>query len=164
MFLTTTELFVGQLNCSIFDGNTYCFAFPEDIIFGEILNSFQFWWTNSCIANPDYKTEDMLKAVIHALASSESNESSFHGVLIFLVCDDTPWNSTSIRGHSNMSTLIRIPAGHMRFVPSHRQSEDVTAILSPAKWLVELVLISNAASRERYLDQSRIYGVLAHAI
>ncbi len=52
------------------DGITYCSAFPEDMVFGAILSSFQFQWTRSCIANPEYEPEDMLKAVLHALASS----------------------------------------------------------------------------------------------
>ena len=63
-----------------------------------------------------------------------------------------------------MSTLIRIPTGHMRFVPAHRQSDDMTVTLSPAKWLVELVLISNKAVREKCLDQFRIHKILAPAI
>jgi hypothetical protein len=90
----------------------------------------------------------MFKAVLHALASS-SSETPFLVVLIFPVWDDTPWNSASIHGHSNMSTLIRIPAGHMRFVPAHRQSTDMTPTLSPAKLLVEFVLISNATGYEK---------------
>jgi len=63
-----------------------------------------------------------------------------------------------------MSILIRIPADHMRFVPAHRQSDDMAAILTPAKWPVEFVLISNAADRETHKDQSRIQGILALAI
>jgi hypothetical protein len=75
-----------------------------------------------------------------------------------------PWNSASIRGQNNMTTLIRIPSGHMRFVPAHRQSDDITAALSPAKSPVELALISNEAGRERDLDHSRINMILAPAI
>jgi hypothetical protein len=63
-----------------------------------------------------------------------------------------------------MSTLIRFPGVHMRFVPAHRQSDDMTTILSPAKWLVGLVFITNAAGREKYLDQSRTHMILAPAI
>jgi hypothetical protein len=63
-----------------------------------------------------------------------------------------------------MSTLIRIPAGHMRFVPAHRQSDDITATLPPAKWPVELVLISNEIYHAKYLDHSRIHIILAPAI
>jgi hypothetical protein len=40
----------------------------------------------------------------------------------------------------------------------------MTATLSPAKWLVGFVLISNEAGREKYLDQSRIQSILASAI
>jgi len=78
------------------EGVTYCSAFPENAVFGEIINSFQFRWISSCIANPEYEPGDMLKAVLHALASSERNETSFLLVLIILIWDDTPWNSASI--------------------------------------------------------------------
>jgi len=64
----------------------------------------------------------------------------------------------------NISNLIRIPTGHMRFVPTHRQSDDTTATLSSTKWLVDMVLIPNAAGREQYLDHSRIHKILAPAI
>ena len=135
------------------------------MVFGSIiLNSFQFRWTSSCIANPEYEPEDMIKAILYALTSYESSETPFLVVRIFPVWDDTPWNSAFIRGHSDMFTLIRIPAGHMRFVPAHRKSDDMTAILSSAKWLVEFVFISNATSREKYLDRSWIHGILALAI
>ena len=165
MFLSTSELFGSPLNCSMLDGITYCSAFPEDTIFGAITDSFQFRWNGSCIANPEYDPEDMLRAVLHALASSESSATPFSVVLILPVWDDTPRNSASIRGHSNMSTLIRIPTGHMmRFVPAHRQSDDRRATLPPSKWPVELVLISNETSREKYSDQSRIHRTLAPTI
>jgi hypothetical protein len=59
---------------------TYCSVFPEDAVFGAIINSFQFRWTSSYIANPEYEHEDMLKAVLHALASFVSNE------ILFLLC------------------------------------------------------------------------------
>ncbi len=75
----------------------------------------------------------MLRAVIHALASSDSQDTPFLVVLILPVWEDTPWNSAAIRSHHNMSTLIRIPAGHMRFVPYHKQSNEATPVLSPAK-------------------------------
>jgi hypothetical protein len=32
-----------------------------------------------------------------------------------------------------MITLIRIPAGHMLFVPAHKQAYEATVNLSPAK-------------------------------
>ena len=82
----------------------------------------------------------MLKAVLHALSSSEAQDTPFLAVLILSVWEDIPWNSVAMRGHRNMSTLIRIPAGHMRFVPAHKQSDEANPVLSPAKWLVELVL------------------------
>ncbi len=134
------------------------------MVFGAIIDSFKFRWTNSCIANPEYEPKGMLKAVLHALVSSETRATPFLVFLVLFVWDDTPWNSASIRGHVNMTILIRIPTGHMRFVPAHRQSDDVAATLLPAKWPVELVLISNEAGRERYLDQSRIHRILAPAI
>ncbi len=39
--LSTTELFVSPLNFSMPEGITYCSAFPEDAVFGAIINSFQ---------------------------------------------------------------------------------------------------------------------------
>jgi len=146
------------------DGITYCSAFPKDTVFGAIINSFQFRWTGSCVANPEYEHEDMLKAVLHTLVSSEINETPFLVVLILPISEDTPWNSASIRCHSNMSTLTHSRTGHMRFAPVHRQSDSMAAILPPAKWPVELVLTSDGVGREKYLDQSRINGIITHAI
>jgi hypothetical protein len=40
----------------------------------------------------------------------------------------------------------------------------MTSSLLPAKWPVELVIISDFAGRERYLDQSRIHRIMAPAI
>jgi len=98
----------------------------------------------------------MLKAVLHALSYSEVQETPFLVVLILHVWDDTPWNSAAIRGHHNMSTLIRIPAGHMRFVPAHKQSDEANPVLSPAKWPVELVLIAIEKGRETFICHDRI--------
>jgi hypothetical protein len=67
-FLPTSELFGSPLNYSMTGSNTYCSAFPEDTVIGAIVDSFKFRWTGSCIANPEYEPEDMLKAVLHALA------------------------------------------------------------------------------------------------
>ena len=124
-------------------GISYCSAFPEDDMFGAITDSFLQRLTGSCISNPEYDPEDMLKAVLHALALLESSYSSFLVVLILSGWENTPWNSAAIRGHHNMWTLIWIPAGHMRFVPAHKQSNEATLVLFPAKWPVELVLIAN---------------------
>jgi len=118
--LTTTELFGSPLNCSMSDGITYCSAFSEDAVFGAVISSFQFRWVSSCITNPEYEPENMLKAILRALASSESNETPFLVVLYFPVWDDTPWISASIIGHRSISTLVHIPTSHMRFVPTHR--------------------------------------------
>jgi hypothetical protein len=108
-FLTTTEIFGNSLNCSMSDGITYCSTFPKDAVFGAIMNYFQLRWTSSCIVDLEYEPEDMLKAVVYALASSESNKNPFLIVLILPVWDDTPWNYASVRGHRNISNLIRIP-------------------------------------------------------
>ena len=48
----------------------------------------------------------------------------------------------------------------MRFVPAHRQSDDLTPTLSPAKGSMEFVHIVNAAGREKFLDQSWIQGII----
>ena len=56
-----------------------------------------------------------------------------------------------------MSTLIRIPAGHTRFFPEHKQSDEATPVLSPAKWTVELVIIANDNSRETFICHDRIH-------
>jgi len=69
----------------MYDGITYYSAFPEDAVFGAIIIFFQFWWTSSCIASPLYVLEDMLKAVFHALTSSESIDTPFLVVLILVV-------------------------------------------------------------------------------
>ncbi len=66
-------------------GISYCFAFPEDEIFGATTDSFRHRWTGSCIANPEYEPKDMHKAVLHALSSSEVQDCPFLVVLILLV-------------------------------------------------------------------------------
>jgi hypothetical protein len=106
----------------------------------------------------------MLNAVLHAMASSEYNEAPFLIVVIFPVWDDTPWSSFSTGGHRTMTTLIRIPTGHMRFVPALRQSDETTTDQYTAKWPVEFVLIFNEAGREAYQDQSRIRRGLAPSL
>ena len=86
----------------------------------------------------------MLKAVLHALASSKSIDTPFLVFLILSIWEDTPWDSVAIRGDHNMSTLIRIPVGHMRFVPEHKQANEATPVLSPATLPVEFLLIANS--------------------
>jgi len=162
-FLSDTELFGALLNCSMSGGISYCSAFPEDDIFGAINISFLYRWAGSCIANPEYEPEDMLKAVLHALTFSESSDTPFL-VLILPVWEDTPWNSAAIRGHHNISTIIRIPAGHMRFVPAHKQSDEAAPSLFPAKWPVELVLVANAKGRDTFLCHDRVNQILSPAI
>ncbi len=100
-------------------GISYCSFFPENEIVGAITDSFLYRWTGSCIANPEHEPEDILKEVLHTLSSAESQDTFFLVVLILPIWEDTPWNSAAIRGHHDMSTLIRIPAGHMRFVTAH---------------------------------------------
>ena len=92
-----------------------------------------------------------MKAILYALASSECSETPFLVGMILLVWEDTPWKSASIRSHRKMTTLIRITAGHMRFVPAHIHYDDAASELSLSKWLVEFVLISKEVGREDYL-------------
>jgi len=106
----------------------------------------------------------MLKAALHALSSSEVQDTPFLGVLILPVWDDTPWNSAAIRGRHIMSTLIRIPEGHMRFVPAHNRTDGANPILFPAKWPAELVLIANEKGRETFICHDRIQRILSPAI
>ena len=119
-FIRKTELFGSPLKCSMSGGISYCSAFPEDEIFGTITDLFLYRWTGSCIANPEYEPEDILKVVLYALASLESPDTPYLVVLILPIWEDTPWNSAAIRGHHTMSTLNLILAGHMRVVPTHK--------------------------------------------
>ncbi len=104
----------------------------------------------------------MRRAVLHALASSTDSQVPFLTVLVLPVWEDTPWNAASIRGHPNMTTLVCIPAGHFRFVPAHQRTDADTPAVSPARWPVELVLISNEEGRNHFLDHHRIDTVLGH--
>jgi hypothetical protein len=63
-----------------------------------------------------------------------------------------------------MSILIRVPAGHMRFVPVHKQSDEAAPSLSPAKWPVEFVLVANAKGRDTFLCHDRVNQILSPAI
>ena len=44
-FLTNAELIGSPLNCSMSGDVSYCSAFPEDEIFGAMMNSFLYRWT-----------------------------------------------------------------------------------------------------------------------
>ena len=77
-------------------GISYCSAFQEDEIFGAITDSFLYRWTGSCIAILEYEPEDMLKAVFHALASSESPNTPFL-VALFLPL----WEIHTVELYSN---------------------------------------------------------------
>ena len=68
--VTNKEPFGSPLIRSMSGSVSYCSAFPEDEIFGANTDSFFYRWIGSCIANPEYEPEDMLKAFLHALASS----------------------------------------------------------------------------------------------
>ena len=52
----------------------------------------------------------------------------------------------------------------MRFVPAHKQTDIDTTSLSPAKWPVELVLISNEEGRNQFVSMERIHQILAPAL
>ena len=75
MFLFGRELFGSPLKCSMSCGISYCSAFLEDEFFSATTDSFRYRWTGSCISNPEYEHEDMLKAVLHALTSSEAQDT-----------------------------------------------------------------------------------------
>jgi len=80
-FLTNKELFGSPFNCSMSGGISSCSPFPEDEIFCAIIDSFLYRWTGSCIANPEYESEHMHKAVLHALISLVSSDFPFSGGL-----------------------------------------------------------------------------------
>jgi hypothetical protein len=69
-FLTTTGLFGNTLNCSTTGGIKYCLVFPGDETFAAVIHFFFFRRTSCRIANPEYEPGDMVKVVLHALASS----------------------------------------------------------------------------------------------
>ncbi len=70
-FLSNTGFFASTLNCSMEPDTTYCTAYPDDSAVGALPDAFNYRWTGSCIANPEYEPEDMRKAVLRALGSSE---------------------------------------------------------------------------------------------
>ena len=142
-FQTRAEIFASPLSCSMEEDITYCTAYLEGAAFGALHDAFSYRLTGSCAANPEYDPEDMRKSVMHALSSSEDKTTPFLVVLVLPVWEDTPWTSAGIRSHRNLETLIQIPTNHMRFVPAHKQRDSDKAELSPAKWPVELILISN---------------------
>jgi hypothetical protein len=89
--------------------STYCTTYAEDVAFGALHKAFSYRLTGSCTANPEYDPEDMRKAVMHTLSSSEDNKTPFLVVLVLPVWEDTPWTSAGIRSHRNLKTLIQIP-------------------------------------------------------
>ena len=66
------------------------------------------------------------------------------------------FNLLLVRSHRNLKTHIQIPARHMRFVLDHKQIDGDTASLPPAKWLVELVLISIEEGKTQFISMNRI--------
>jgi hypothetical protein len=52
----------------------------------------------------------------------------------------------------------------MRFVPEHKQSDEASPSLYPAKWPVELVLIANEKGRKTFICHDRIQRILRPAI
>ncbi len=145
-------------------GITYCTAYPENSSFGALHDAFIYRLTGLCTANPEYDPGDTRKAILHALASSTDTMTPFLVVMVLPVWEDTPWYSAAIRSHNNLEILIKIPAGHMRSVPAHKQTDGDTTSLSPAKWLVELVLISNEKDRNQFVSMDRINQILAPAL
>ena len=142
-------------------GITYCTTYPKDCSFGALHDAFSYRLTGSCTANPEYGPGDMRKAILHALASSTNTPTPFLVVMVLPVWENTPWYSVAIRSHINLETLIQIPAGHMRFVPAHKQTDSDTTSLPPAKWPVELVLISKEEGRNQLVSMNRINQILA---
>jgi hypothetical protein len=151
-------------NCSMEPGITYCTSYPEDSSFGALHDAFNYRLTGSCTANPEYDPGDMRKAILHALASSTDTTTPFLVVMVLPGWEGTPWYSAAIRSHHSMETLIQIPAGHMRFVPAHKQSDIGTDSFSRAKWPVELVLISNEEGRNQFVNTERIHQILGPAL
>jgi hypothetical protein len=49
----------------------------------------------------------------------------------------------------------------MRFVPAHKKSDSNITSLPPAKWPVELVLISNEEDKKQFVSLKRIHQILA---
>jgi hypothetical protein len=132
-FQTRADIFASPLNCTMEPGITYCTAYPESSSFGALHDAFCYRLTGSCTANPEYDPGDMRKVILHALASSTDTTTPFLVVMVLPVWEDTPWYSETIRSHHNLETFIQVPAGHMRFVPAHKQTDSDTTSLPPAK-------------------------------
>ena len=52
----------------------------------------------------------------------------------------------------------------MQFVSAHKQSDEATLVLSPAKWQEEFVLIANAKGQETCICHDHIHHILSPAI
>ena len=52
----------------------------------------------------------------------------------------------------------------MRYVPAHKQTDGDTSPLTPAKWPIELVLISNKEGRNQFVSKDRMNEILAPAL
>jgi hypothetical protein len=112
-------------------GITYCTAYQEDSSFGALHDAFSYRLTGSCTANPKYDPGDMRKAILRALASSTDTKTPVLVVMVLPIWEDAPLYSAAIRSHHNLETLIQIPAGHLRFVLAHKQSDIDTDSFSP---------------------------------
>jgi len=85
-FHTRTELFDSFLNYFMEPGITYCSAILEDSAFGALHNAFNYKWTGSCAANPEYDPEDITrKASIHAIVSFTDTTTPFLAILVLSV-------------------------------------------------------------------------------
>ena len=76
-------------------------------------------------------------------------------------------HTLTIRGdtsRANMETLIHIPTGHMRFVPTQNKPEGEAHNLKPSKWPAELALIANAEGKLQFLNIDRVHDILSPAI
>jgi len=118
--LTQTELFSSPLNYSMSTDNIDCITSPEESAFGALHDSYSYRWTGSFPVTPKSEIDEMRKTVLQTLASPTDTLTIFLVVLFLPVWEDTPWNAASISDHENMTTLIHLPAGHMRFIPTHK--------------------------------------------
>jgi hypothetical protein len=129
----TTELFASPLNSSMELGITYCSAFLKDGVLWVLYNTFSYRWTRFCAANLEYERDDTRKAILHVLASSTDTTNPFLAVLDLPIWEDTSLTSAAIRSYPNTETSIQITSGHVRFVPTHKQSEGNADTLTPVK-------------------------------
>ena len=165
-FSSTTELFASPLNCHMQENVTYCSAFPQDTQFGAAYNAFDYRWTGSCLANPEYEPEDMRQTLRHAIASTELSSTPTLIALLLPAWEDSPWRTNGIRSHPNVETVLRLEKGQLKYVPPDRQLDNQVAVdrLTPASWPVELVVVANREGRDQFLSPSKLQTILVPAI